>query len=199
MPQPPYQIQQHPHPGAPQGPYQQQALPHTQHSQLHTPTHPQHAPQLPAQPTLPVQTHGHTSPQTPTTATTPTQQTQQQPYLGFGTARYAPPYDPTTDPWRTPSNSPSDTPRDTDDPPHHPQPQTTNPLNTATDPTNPRRPTGSRPHGPPRARQRHARRGRKPTLHPATQSSYDRSHAPWQARECRHQPNSTRVYRNTLG
>ena len=133
MPQPPYQIQQHPHPGAPQGPYQQQALPHTQHTQLHTPTHPQHAPQLPAQPTLPVQTHGHTfSPQTPTTATTPTQQTQQQPYFGFGTARYAPPYDPATDPWRTPSNSPSDTPRYTDDPPHHPQPQTTNPLNTAT-------------------------------------------------------------------
>ena len=133
MPQPPYQLQQHPHHGAPQGPYQQQALPHTQHSQLQTPAHPQHTPQLPAQPTLPIQAHGHTfPPQTPTTATTPTQQTPQQPYLGFGTARYAPPYDPATDPWRTPSNSPNDTPRDTDDPPHHPQPQTTNPLNTAT-------------------------------------------------------------------
>ena len=124
MPQPPYQIQQHPHPGAPQGPYQQQALPHVQHSQLHTPTHPQHAPQLTTQPALPIQTHGHTpTPQTPTTATTPTQQSRQQPYLGFGTARYAPPYDPATDPWRTPSNSPNDTPRAADDPPQHPQPQ----------------------------------------------------------------------------
>ena len=102
------QLQQLLHHEPQQGPHQRQALPHTQPQQLRAPTHPHHIPQLSAQPTPPTQplgSHSHPKHNTdhsshrlsadPTTA-----------FLGFGTARYAQPYDPATDPWRTASDSP---------------------------------------------------------------------------------------------